>query len=71
MYDLPSEKDDFHFLQSILLFLTFLPVNWNQEQVYSAADLNLYYDVRHPQQNLLEKKRKQHKEKLKNYASWE
>ncbi len=49
MYDLPSEKDDFHFLQPLLLFLTFLPVNWSQEQVYSAADLNLYYDVRHPQ----------------------
>ena len=49
MYDLPYEKDDFHFLQSVLLFFTFLPINWNQEQVYSAADLNLYYDVRHPQ----------------------
>ncbi|WP_414624418.1 Uma2 family endonuclease [Calothrix sp. CCY 0018] len=49
MYDLPSEKDDFHFLQPLLLFLTFLPVNWNPEEVYSAADLNLYYDVRHPQ----------------------
>ena len=56
MYDLPSENpeepglpDDFHFLQPLLLFLTFLPVNWNPEQVYSAADLNLYYDVRHPQ----------------------
>lgn len=58
MYDLPSENpeerglpDDFHFLQPLLLFLTFLPVNWNPEQVYSAADLNLYYDVRHPQWN--------------------
>ena len=56
MYDLPSENpeepglpDDFHFLQPLLLFLTFLPVNWNREEVYSAADLNLYYDVRHPQ----------------------
>ncbi|MBF2005725.1 MAG: Uma2 family endonuclease [Chlorogloeopsis fritschii C42_A2020_084] len=55
MYDLPSENpeepglpDDFHFLQPLLLFLTFLPVNWNPELVYSAADLNLYYDVRHP-----------------------
>ncbi|MEM7717510.1 MAG: Uma2 family endonuclease [Cyanobacteria bacterium P01_A01_bin.68] len=49
MYDLPSEKDDFHFLQPLLLFLTFLPINWNPQQAYSAADLNLYYDVRHPQ----------------------
>lgn len=55
MYDLPSENpeepglpDDFHFLQPLLLFLTFVPVNWNPELVYSAADLNLYYDVRHP-----------------------
>ncbi|MEB3181857.1 MAG: Uma2 family endonuclease [Nostocaceae cyanobacterium] len=56
MYDLPSENleepglpDDFHFLQPLLLFLTFLPVGWNPELVYSAADLNLYYDLEHPQ----------------------
>ncbi|MDJ0737094.1 MAG: Uma2 family endonuclease [Nostocaceae cyanobacterium] len=56
MYDLPSENpeepglpDDFHFLQPLLLYLTFLPTNWNPELVYSAADLNLYYDLRHPQ----------------------
>lgn len=56
MYDLPSENpeepglpDDFHFLQPLLLFLTFLPVNWEPERVYSAADLNLYYDLEHPQ----------------------
>jgi len=49
MYDLPYEKDDFNFLQSVLLFFTFIPINWNQELVYSAADLNLYYDVHHPQ----------------------
>lgn len=56
MYDLPSENpeepglpDDFHFLQPLLLFLTFLPPNWNPERVYSAADINLYYDLEHPQ----------------------
>lgn len=48
MYDLPSENpeepglpDDFHFLQPLLLYLTFQPINWNPELVYSAADLNL------------------------------
>jgi Uma2 family endonuclease len=56
MYDLPSENpeepglpDYFHFLQPLLLFLTFQPTNWNPDLVFSAADLNLYYDVKHPQ----------------------
>ena len=56
MYDLPSDNpqepglpDDFHFLQPLLLFLTFLPGNWKSELVYSAADLNLYYDLQHTQ----------------------
>ncbi|MDF5714431.1 MAG: Uma2 family endonuclease [Rhizonema sp. NSF051] len=56
MYDLPSDNrqepglpDDFHFLQPLLLFLTFLPANWKSELVYSAADLNLYYDLQHTQ----------------------
>jgi Uma2 family endonuclease len=55
MYDLPSDNpeepglpDDFHFLQPLLLYLTFQPTNWNPQLVYSAADLNLYYDVQHP-----------------------
>ncbi len=55
MYDLPSENqeekglpDDFHFLQPLLLYLTFQPLNWHPELVYSAADLNLYYDLQHP-----------------------
>jgi Uma2 family endonuclease len=54
MYDLPSDNpeepglpDDFHFLQPLLLYLTFQPTNWNPELVYSAADLNLYYDLEH------------------------
>ncbi len=56
MYDLPSENpeepglpDEFHFLQPLLLFLTFGPPNWSPEQVFAACDLNLYYDVTHPQ----------------------
>ncbi|BAZ09498.1 hypothetical protein NIES4071_13060 [Calothrix sp. NIES-4071] len=56
MYDLPSDNpeepglpDDFHFLQPLLLYLTFQPTNWNPDLVYSAADLNLYYDITHPQ----------------------
>lgn len=55
MYDLPSENpeepglpDDFHFLQPLLLYLTFEPANWNPDLVYSAPDLNLYYDLNHP-----------------------
>jgi Uma2 family endonuclease len=55
MYDLPSDNpeepglpDDFHFLQPLLLYLTFQPIKWNPELVYSAADLNLYYDLEHP-----------------------
>jgi Uma2 family endonuclease len=55
MYDLPSENpeepglpDDFHFLQPLLLYLTFEPINWNPDLVYSACDINLYYDVNHP-----------------------
>ncbi|HEY9649573.1 MAG TPA: Uma2 family endonuclease [Coleofasciculaceae cyanobacterium] len=56
MYDLPSENpeepglpDEFHFLQPLLLFLTFQPANWSLKQVFAACDLNLYYDVTHPQ----------------------
>jgi Uma2 family endonuclease len=55
MYDLPSEDpeepglpDEFHFYQSDLLLKTFVPRNWNPEMVFSACDLNFYYDVRHP-----------------------
>jgi Uma2 family endonuclease len=56
MYDLPSEKnpeekglpDEFHFLQPLLLYLTFQPINWPPELVFSAADMNLYYNLEHP-----------------------
>ncbi len=55
MYDLPSENpkepglpDEFHFFQPLLLLLTFAPANSNPELVFSACDLNLYYDLNHP-----------------------
>ncbi len=56
MYDLPSEDpeepglpDEFHDLQPQLLSLTFCPPNYSASQVFSASDMNLYYDVRHAQ----------------------
>jgi Uma2 family endonuclease len=55
MYDLPSEDpqepgvpDEFHLFQPRLLQETFCPPNYPVEQVFTASDLNLYYDVRHP-----------------------
>ena len=54
MYDLPSEEvedsglpDQYHLWQGELLGETFFPPNYPQEQVFSACDLNLYYDLRH------------------------
>ena len=56
MYDLPSEDpeepglpDEFHDLQPQLLSLTFRPPHYPATRVFSASDMNLYYDVRHPQ----------------------
>ena len=56
MYDLPSEDpeepglpDEFHDLQPQLLSLTFCPPHYPASQVFSASDMNLYYDVRHAQ----------------------
>jgi Uma2 family endonuclease len=55
MYDLPSENqeepglpDDFHYYQPQLLRETFCPPDYPPEQFYVASDLNLYYDVHHP-----------------------
>lgn len=55
MYDLKSEDieepglpDEFHVLQPQLLRETFYPATYPAEQVFTAADLNLYYDSRHP-----------------------
>jgi Uma2 family endonuclease len=56
MYDLPSEDseepglpDEFHLLQPELLHQTFQPPNYETEEIFTASDLNLYYDPRHPQ----------------------
>ncbi len=56
MYDLPSENpeepglpDEFHFFQPLLLYLTFLPTTWAKDSIYSATDMNLYYDLQHTQ----------------------
>jgi Uma2 family endonuclease len=55
MYDLPSEDpqepglpDDFHVLQPRLLDDTFRPPHYSVERIYTATDLNLYYDLQHP-----------------------
>ena len=55
MYDLPSEyvgdsglPDEFHGWQAQILQLTFKPRHWNQDRVFSAMDLNLYYDLKNP-----------------------
>ncbi|UBF27348.1 Uma2 family endonuclease [Kovacikia minuta CCNUW1] len=56
MYDLPSEDpggpglpDEFHDLQPQLLYETFRPPTVSASQIFVGTDLNLYYDVRHPQ----------------------
>jgi Uma2 family endonuclease len=56
MYDLPSENpeepglpDEFHDLQPQLLSLTFRLSGYPATRVFTASDMNLYYDVRHTQ----------------------
>jgi Uma2 family endonuclease len=56
MYDLPSEDpeepglpDEFHLLQPELLRLTFKPPTYPSDRIFTASDLNLYYDSTHPQ----------------------
>ncbi|MDX2256947.1 MAG: Uma2 family endonuclease [Pseudanabaenaceae cyanobacterium bins.39] len=56
MYDLPSENpeepglpDEFHLLQPELLRITFRPPTYPEDNFFTASDLNLYYDPRHPQ----------------------
>jgi Uma2 family endonuclease len=55
MYDLPSEEigdsglpDQYHFWQGELLSETFVPPNYDPNQVFVACDLNLYYDPEQP-----------------------
>ena len=54
MYDLPSEEigdagmpDEYHVHQAILLNETFKPVGIPADEVFSAVDMNLYYDEDH------------------------
>jgi Uma2 family endonuclease len=56
MVDLPSEDpqepglpDEFHDIQPQLLKETFCPSTYALEHVFVGTDLNVYYDVRHPQ----------------------
>jgi Uma2 family endonuclease len=56
MYDLPSEDpeeaglpDEFHDLQPQLLSATLRLSDYSKDQIFTGTDLNLYYDVRHPQ----------------------
>ncbi len=55
MYDLPSEDpeepglpDEFHLAQPRLLDETCHPATYPPDQIFTASDLNLYYDVSHP-----------------------
>ena len=55
MYDLPSENpeepglpDEYHSLQPEFLRLTFKPRNWYPNRLFCGSDINLYYDVKHP-----------------------
>jgi Uma2 family endonuclease len=56
MYDLPSEDpedmglpDEFHDFQPKLLRETCQPTTYTAADIFIGADLNLYYDGRHPQ----------------------
>ena len=56
MYDLPSENpedsglpDEFHDLQPQFLSATLRLRSYDKSQVFTGTDLNLYYDVHHPQ----------------------
>jgi Uma2 family endonuclease len=55
MYDLPSEEigdagmpDEYHIRQATLLDETFRPPTTPPDEVFSAIDMNLYYDGRNP-----------------------
>jgi Uma2 family endonuclease len=55
MYDLKSEDpkepglpDEFHLLQPRLLDTICCPSNYPNQKIFTASDLNLYYDARHP-----------------------
>lgn len=53
MYDLPDEEvgqsgmpDIFHVWQARLLSETFIPPTYESTEIFTASDLNIYYDVR-------------------------
>jgi Uma2 family endonuclease len=55
MHDLPSENpkepglpDDYHDLQPQLLSRTLHLSGYSESEIYTASDLNLYYDLSHP-----------------------
>jgi Uma2 family endonuclease len=55
MYDLPSEDpeepglpDEYHRWQAQLLCDSCIPPNYPADRLFSASDLNLYYDSNHP-----------------------
>ncbi len=55
MYDLPSEDpeepglpDEYHCYQPALLRQTFQPTTYPPENIFTGTDLNLYYDLHHP-----------------------
>jgi Uma2 family endonuclease len=54
MYDLKSEDpeepglpEEYHGYQPLLLRHTFKPANYDPDEVFIGADINLYYDLRH------------------------
>jgi Uma2 family endonuclease len=54
MYDLPSEyvgdagmPDEFHPIQSLFLSATFQTPRYNSGEIFTATDINLYYDLEH------------------------
>ena len=55
MYDLPSENheepglpDEFHDHQPELLSVSLSLIDYSADNFFTGKDLNLYYDVRHP-----------------------
>ncbi|HBY81399.1 MAG TPA: hypothetical protein DEG47_31410, partial [Cyanobacteria bacterium UBA11148] len=44
----PGLPDEFHGLQPLLLRQTFKPTHYNPEEIFIGADINLYYDLHHP-----------------------
>jgi Uma2 family endonuclease len=55
MHDLPSEDleepglpDDYHDIQPQLLSRTLKLSGYGEQEIYTASDLNLYYDLSHP-----------------------